>query len=347
MKIFSFKRAFVLWLLSFFLFPIQAQRITVSGTQFEVNGNRIWLNGANTPWDKWNDIGGNYNHEFWSNHFATLKLNHINSTRVWVACDGAGAVQIQSDGYVVGPTEKFWSDMDDLMSIAQTNEIYLMVALISFDHTKKGNVNYKRWKAMYNNEANRKSFVENYAIPFTNRYGSNPYFFAIDVGNELDNQWDFQHSVSHQGPVDLITKVATAVHATKTGVLVCQGLGQGIKYNTSAHNGKGNYFVNCGVDFWNIHYYDWMNSKYSNPFTLSPTDYDLNDKPCIIGEFPAKGVSGFTPEQCYANLFANEYQGAMMWTSNGVDKLGTYLDAKAGVDYIYDTYPLLVYPPLF
>jgi len=37
-----------------------AQRVSVSGTKFLVNGKEIIMNGANTPWNKWNDFGGGY-----------------------------------------------------------------------------------------------------------------------------------------------------------------------------------------------------------------------------------------------------------------------------------------------
>jgi predicted alpha/beta superfamily hydrolase len=34
------------------------QRISISGTEFRKDDNRIWLNGTNTPWHLWNDFGG-------------------------------------------------------------------------------------------------------------------------------------------------------------------------------------------------------------------------------------------------------------------------------------------------
>ena len=37
-----------------------AQRIQVSGAEFQVNGKRIWISGTNTPWENWNDFGGKF-----------------------------------------------------------------------------------------------------------------------------------------------------------------------------------------------------------------------------------------------------------------------------------------------
>jgi len=331
----------------FFLFillqslTLFGQRISVSGTEFRKNGNRIWLNGTNTPWNKWNDFGGGFNCDWWNDEFQELKDLHINCTRVWITCDGNNAgINISDDGYISGVNALFWSHVDQLMEIAQSKQIYVMIALISFDHTKPGNTNASRWIKMYNSAINRQSFVDNYAVPFVNRYKDNPYFFAVDVGNELEWVWE-NHGVPSDSVINLVSRVADAVKANSE-VLVCQGLGAGIKYNTSARGGSGNYLANVNVDFYNIHYYDWQNQWFGNPFDLSPSTYNMNSKPCIIGESSAKGSAGYTAQQCYQKAFEKGWQGLMVWTSNGVDDNGDKWDSKPGTDWIYDNYPNLV-----
>ena len=56
-------------LLTFFSDILRAQRITVDGNTFKVYGKEIFMNGVNTPWDNWNDFGGNYDHDFWNTEF--------------------------------------------------------------------------------------------------------------------------------------------------------------------------------------------------------------------------------------------------------------------------------------
>jgi len=51
----------------------QAQRVSVSGTKFLVNGKEIVMNGANTPWNKWNDFGGDYTSSWWDAEFNKIK----------------------------------------------------------------------------------------------------------------------------------------------------------------------------------------------------------------------------------------------------------------------------------
>jgi hypothetical protein len=317
------------------------QRISVNGTEFRTSNGRTWLNGTNTPWDKWNDFGGGFYYDWWNDEFQQLKDLHINCTRVWITCDGNNAgIAIDDDGYVNDVNPLFWTHVDQLMEIAENKQIYLMIALISFDHTKPGNANASKWIKMYNSRENRESFVLNYVEPFVDRYKDNPYFFAVDVGNELEWVWE-NHGVPADSVIDLISRVADGVKANSE-VLVCQGLGAGIKYNTSSAGGSGNYLANTNVDFYNIHYYDWQNQWFGNPFDRSPAYYSMNSKPCIIGEASAKGSAGYNAQQCYQKAFENGWQGLMVWTSNGVDANGDKWDSKPGTDWIYTNYPDLV-----
>ncbi|MGD2034860.1 MAG: T9SS type A sorting domain-containing protein [Bacteroidales bacterium] len=322
-------------------FTLYGQRITVSGNEFRLNDEHIWLNGTNTPWDNWNDFGGSFEYDWWDNEFGELQDLHINCTRVWITCDGNNAgIDITDEGFINGVNSTFWSHVDQLMEIAQSKQVYLMVALISFDHTKPGNQNAEKWINMYNSSVNRQSFVDSFAVPFVNRYKDNPYFFAVDVGNELEWVWE-NHGVASGNVIDLIARVADAVKANSE-VLVCQGWGAGIKYNTSAYGGSGNYLADVNVDFYNIHYYDWQNQWFGNPFDLSPADYEMHSKPCIIGEVPAIGAAGYTPLECYQKAYKKGWDGMMVWTSNGVDGNGDKWDAEPGSDYIWETYQNLV-----
>jgi hypothetical protein len=322
-------------------FTLFGQRISVNGSEFQINGSRIWLNGTNTPWNSWNDFGGGFDYDWWDNEFQQLKDLHINCTRVWITCNGNNTgINISDEGYISGVNSLFWSHVDQLMEIAQSKQIYVMIALISFDHTKPGNPNASKWINMYNSGENRQSFVDNYAEPFVDRYKDNPYFFAVDVGNELEWVWE-NHGVPSDSVIDLISRVADGVKSNSE-VLVCQGLGAGIKYNTSAHGGSGNYLADVNVDFYNIHYYDWQNQWFGNPFDISPSNYNMNSKPCIIGESSAKGSAGYTSQQCYQKAFEKGWQGMMVWTSNGVDSNGDKWDSKPGTDWIYNNYPYLV-----
>ena len=325
-----------------------AQRIQVKGTEFQVNGKRIWISGANTPWENWNDFGGNFDPHWWKSQFHALHQNHVNATRVWITCSGENASPgIRPDGSVTGPTAKFWKDADQLFEIAKAERVYLMIALISFDHTKQGNRNFQAWRNMQRSAANRASFVREYVTPFVKRYASNPYFFAVDVGNELDWHWDNQ-GLRKEDTLDLIARVANAVHRNSK-VLVCQGMGTAAKYLSPKYQGASISDASLGaiepgarVDFYNIHFYDWVRPWFSSPFESSPADMGLTGKPCIVGEMPAKGSAGQSVVQNYRSAFAKGWQGVMPWTSNGVDSNGKLSDMAPGAAWFYAAHPGLV-----
>lgn len=322
---------------------MMAQRIYIENNAFMVNGNSIWLNGANTPWDNWNDLGGNFNYSFWNNHFAQLQKAGINNTRVWLACNGDGGINITEDGFVVGPTDAFWEDMDSLMAIAQRHQIYIMGGLISFDHTIEGNPKWQRWRNMYSSDSTMNSFVENYAVALVKRYADNPYLFSLDVCNEI--LWVSESEQNDRGNFKwstlqyLVGKTAQRVHE-ESEVLVC--VSNYIKYTSPKHNGnKWSDAVlqaqvddeDAYVDFYKIHYYPWVYPRFDGFHAeKSPEYFGISEKPCISGEISAHGIyyqttGGQTKKLCsearaYEMHYKNGWQGAQAWTSNGVDSNG-------------------------
>src|SRR5512141_1993874 len=117
-------------------------RITVSGTQFMAGGQRIWINGANTPWNNWNDFGGSYNASWWDSHFQQLHDNGVNATRVWIICSGEVGIVISDAGVVSGATDAHWTSLDSFFQIAQQKQIYIMATLMSFDSFKNTYTTY-------------------------------------------------------------------------------------------------------------------------------------------------------------------------------------------------------------
>jgi len=325
-----------------------AQRIRVEGTQFKIGTKQIWISGANTPWQHWNDFGGNFDSSWWREQFHELHEAHVNATRVWISCSGDNpSPGILPDGLVTPPTAKFWTDLDVLFGLAKSERIYLMTALISFDHTKKGNRNAEAWQRMQRSARNRGSFVTEYVVPLLKRYGSNPYFFAIDVGNEIDWHWDNQ-GMKQEDTLDLIARVANAVHQNSK-VLVCQGMGTAAKYLSAKYKGNCLSYASLGskqpwahVDFYNIHYYDWVRQWFSSPFDQSPEEMGITGKPAIVGEAPAHGSAGMSIRANYQKAFANGWQGFMPWTSNGVDDNGSLKDMSPGPLWFYQSHRALL-----
>jgi hypothetical protein len=325
-------------------------KVKIEGTNFMNGSRKVFINGVNTPWDKWNDFGGDYNEAFWDTHFAELSKNGINASRVWISCNGFH-IKIDSTGKVKGPTEKFWTDLDSFFAIAEKNNIYIMATLISFDNFKDEGQPYMSWRAMLENEKNMDSYVETYVIPFVKRYSKFNSLWSIDLCNEPDwvNENQECGSIDWEKINKLFAKCAAAIHEN-SNVLVTIGFGM-IKYNSKKYNanyGADDYLKALAdnpkayLDFYSPHFYEWEAEWFGFPFDTDPISFGLDGtKPAVIGEFPATGMTSKTKgskdmdgNECYLNTFKNGWNGIMAWTSNGVDTCGKLENFQKGVNEV-------------
>jgi len=334
-------------------------RIAVKNKEFIVNGKRIWINGANTPWDKWNDFGGAYNDTWWDAHFAKLHEAGINAVRVWINCNNdQGAVIISDSGMVSGVSQKHWTDLDKFFKTAEKNKIFIMVTLLSFDHFKNNGSHPAalKWRTMLQNNGACASFVNNYTIPFVKRYKDNPWLWSIDICNEPD--WIFEDDecgkILWERIPYFLALNAAAIHEN-SGILVTVGMAFP-KYNADGARYQGNKVSdaflqklypnkNAYLDFWSPHYYDWVEEYYGVPFNVKPGGWGLDSsKPALIGECSAKGSGGKTIIPNFESAFINGWQGVMPWTSNGVDDNGDINDLSPGTRYMLANHGALVFP---
>jgi hypothetical protein len=313
-----------------------AERIAIANGQFMVGDRRIWINGANTPWKSWNDFGGRFDESWWDAHFQALHDNGINATRVWITCNGEVGILIHRDGQISGVTLAHWRDLDRLFQIAAQHRIYVMATLMSFDHLKSSHANSGRWRNWIADDRNIDSYVSRYLIPFLRRYGKSPWLWSIDLMNEPD--WVYENADNGRVPwarlQSYFARAARAIH-DHSSVLVTVGLGM-LKYNSDTGAGcQGNKVSDralqaqvdnpgARLDFYSPHYYDWNGDNWGKALEMSPEAYQLpTDKPSLLGEMPARGTAGHTTAEDYESAFQNGWQGAMGWTSNGVDANGS------------------------
>ena len=340
----------------------QGQRITVSGNKFQVEGKEIIMNGANTPWNNWNDFGGNYKSAWWDAEFRRIKNAGGNSTRIWISCSGEVGLTISADGTVTGASTAFWSNLDDLFQLAQKNKIYIKATLISFDHFKNTTATYQRWRNMILSDDKVTSFVDNYAVPFVKRYNDNSYLWAVDICNEIEwvNQDAANGKMAWNRLQYFVARVASAIHENSQ-VLVTLG-SAAVKWNSDKF--EGNYWSDARLkaqynkedarlDFYSPHFYGWVVQWFGN-FALnkSPADNGINDRPCVVGENSAKGVynDGANPKlevpaaQMFLGAYNKGWKGLMPWTSNGVDANGNLNDFASGLLAFQKAHPELVDP---
>lgn len=334
--------------------------ISIEGNAFVCNGTEIYLNGANTPWDKWNDFGGEYDSVFWEQEMKNLADNGMNSTRIWISCDGEEQPFIAENGRCEKPTEAFWNNLDHMLFHAEKNGIYIMAAIMSFDHFKDENENYKGWRAMIMDSANIQLFIKNYVLELVSRYSHNPYFFSIDLCNEPE--WIHENKECGQIPWKHLQQYAglcaAAIHKTQTPILVSIGA-TSVKWASDVYE-NGNIWSDenlqlhtnndslAYMDYWHIHYYSWMRDFFSSPFEKSPNDYALNDKPVIIGETPGRAeYYGFdiSLEEIFEKPYTLGYSGVMVWTSNdaGIGDFGSLSTFGHASKAFAEKYPQLIH----
>ena len=312
---------------------------------FKVGGEKIWMNGMNTPWHKWDDFGGGYDAQWWREVFGAMHEDGMNSARVWLTCTGTTGFEFNDSGEITGMTDKFWNDLDSLFEIARENRIYIMATLISFDHFKNGNKD--EWRAIAQESDKMDSFVNNYVIPLVERYDDNPYLWSIDLCNEPD--WIYENEECGQLSWDclgeLFARSASAIHEHSDDILVTIGFGI-IKYNSDKY--EGNYgsdeFLqsrynnkNAYCDFWSVHYYDWQLPWFSSMFLKTPEEFGIDtSKPFVVGECGSEGIApkkyAKSLSECYQWAYDNGWCGVLPWNQYGLEpdkEFKTYIEEAA------------------
>ena len=336
-----------------------SQTVSIINKKFVVNANTscpIYFNGANTPWESWNDFGGSYNQTKWAQDMVDLKNKGINAARIWFSCNGSGQPSIATDGTVSAPTAAFWANCDHLFAQAQANGVYIQATMMSFDHTKTGNPNANNWRAMMNDPAKIQSYITNYLVPFVNRYKTNPYLWSIDLCNEIE--WIHENTDNWQCSYAVLQKFvglcAAGLHQTSVartdGTMVLVSLGSAcVKWNGSklpsgGTNPDGNKWsdanlkaqtsnnANAYLDFYSPHFYGWMESSYSSPFEKTPAQYGMDDKACVVAEMPSRDpmpTPAMSMTTAFNNLKTGGWQGHMPWTANITTNLTTEVGSLA------------------
>ena len=312
------------------------RRVSVSGTKFMVDGKELWLCGINTPWQKWNDFTGNMDVTFWENTFKALADNHINSTRIWVNCNGLGIVKLDAQGNVTEINSKHFDNLKTLFDLAAKYEIYVMPTLLSFDHFKAGNQGATYWRALVNDKEKVSQYCEKYVKEFCTRFKNNPFVFAVDIMNEPD--WVNENADCGQLSWDVLCtffgEVSACIHEN-SDMLVTVGLGMN-KYNSDKYEGNkvsdANLKAltgkdNSRLDFYSPHFYMWMKQWFGFPYDGDPANYGMDmDRPVVLGEAPNddQADSGLTNFQKYKALYDNGWAGLMFWTEPKKDDGGNW-----------------------
>jgi hypothetical protein len=250
-------------------FTVLANGTFLNGTSF--------IKGANLPWidgDYYNDItvnphypsyGCGYSSADMNSYLADLHRMGITVVCFWLNTDDQGCT-LDANGYVTGVTTQFWTNLDNVVSLAGSNGITLYLTL------SEGRFDW------LTNSAMASAYKNNCLIPLVQRYKGNNKVFAIDLMNEIDawvadtqlgNPW-ISSGASWAQAQAYMTNFASAVHSADSNRLVSC---------SQVYHGWTNlsYWKGLGLDFYDFH-------EYSDNISFPAASNLGMDKPIYIGE---------------------------------------------------------------
>lgn len=343
---------------------VPAQEVSIDGNKFTMGGNEIWFNGINTPWHLFVDFGrSDFNYQWWEDEFARYADNNINLARVWIHCSGEVSPDIDETGYVSGASDLFWEHMDHLMSVAGSNGVYVMPALLSFDITKDGYSTFQRWRNWLQSPANIQSYIDNVLIPLVQRYDNEPYLLAWEICNEPE--WMFENTEHGPQAFEDVQRMhamlAAAVHENSSKFVTTGSAAP--KWNSPIYDDWGDYEgnmfsdealsslignPNAYLDFYQYHWYPWQTEWMESPFTQTTAEYGVDDRPVIVGESEGNDVCDQyicqTVTEMYENAYQNGFDGVCAWKTPQNDGHGTFENIAVATNNFYLNHPNLVYP---
>jgi hypothetical protein len=308
----------------------------ISNSQtIKYEGKDFFINGANIPWGSFgNDVGYGYNASWFENIFTQAEKSGMNCLRFWIHCDGRGTPIFTSDGSVWGIDSYFFSSFDDIFERAKKHHIMIIPCLWSFDMT---NANHA---SLIQDSVKTKSYINNVLIPMTKRYANQCNLLAWEIINEPE--WSMRVTDGAKTTQLVTTKemqrfvgmMAAAIHRNSTKMVTVGSAA--LKYNSTGPNCVANLWSDLALqsaakdtlaflDFYQIHYYNWMYPKY-DPFNLQePISYWNVDKPVIVGENPGKDLR-YPPFTMLENAYKNKFAGVMFWSMAAYDGVSILSD---------------------
>jgi len=295
-----------------------------------------YLLGVNYPWRAY---GHDFGQTAWGHdgvsagasraqvdtNFSDLQSHGVHVVRWFLLGDCRAAPEFDANGYATGFDEYVYQDLDAALAIAQKHNIYLVLVLLDYKVAKKAEtvngVQLGGRSRVISDPATRQAFLDNAVRPLLQRYGGDPVILAWEVMNEPEGAMAIPGGAWVEEPVNpavmqsFVTSVVNCIHAYSS-----QPVTVGSVSRCSLP-----YWTACRLDFYQYHYYDYMEST-------CPLDYryaDLGlDKPCIVGEFPTANTS-HTITQYLDTIWRNGYAGALAWSFGAGDQYSDFAGVSA------------------
>ncbi|BDI32871.1 hypothetical protein CCAX7_49220 [Capsulimonas corticalis] len=300
------------------------------------NSGVITLNGKSSYWLGADYAWYNYSTDFgtgawgkftdWSAvsaDFGAMHANGVHVVRWWVFGDGRYSPEFSSTGAVTGLDSYVLSDIDHALQIAAANHVAILFTLIDSSiwaaASNSSGLQTGGHAALVTSSTVQKSYLDKALKPLLQHIAAGSYRAEV-AGYDLVNEPEAQMSgywggsnLSSTSVKAFVKQCATYVH-TYGGSGSLATVGSATPYYVST-------WKSLGLDFYQIHYYPWMDFSNGAGSGLPTYASQALDKPCIVGEFPTADSSyGLTDTNVQsANWYLNSietkgYAGAIAWS---------------------------------
>jgi hypothetical protein len=312
-----------------------------------------FMYGVNYAWHTFAaDFGGN---QAWSQpgiaaepaveaELRTMAEHGINVVRWWLWPDFRGdGVAFDASDTPTGLGGTALADLNRALELADTFDLYLMLTPFSFDNFRptrmEAELRVRGMKPIATDDTKRRALIENVVAPLARAVEASPFkdrMIAWDIINEPE--WAVTGPSMHGGDpeFDPMDELEPLTHAQMETFL--RDVNTSLRENSSALITVGGTAIKWAhawskldLDFHQFHMYDWVNMYW--PYSKSPTDYGLTDKPVVMGEFPINGLTGVSYSELLESWFSNGYAGALGWAfTDTMFNSGDYSAVKAFAD---------------
>ena len=327
------------------------------------NGKSYFINGVNIPWNQYaSDFGTNYLHgnlydsTWFETAFTKFQTYGINCARVWIHNDGNTSPTIDTTtGYVTGLDPVVLASMDDMFKRALRHHVMIIPSLWSFNMTNNDyalGANGGMHADLIQDTLKTRSYITNALIPLVQHFANQCNLLAWEIINEPE--WSMNvpsggtqtQVVAASDMQCLVGMCAEAIHKNSTKMVTVGSAT--LRYNSDEFSVSspcyGNYWKDAAIqsaynkpqaflDFYEVHYYDWMNSVISfDPYKsgCQASFWEL-DKPTLIGESQGNSTK-HSPTTMLYNAFTGNYAGVLFWSYNaGADSMGQFVEFNSAL----------------
>ncbi len=249
--------------------------------------------------------------------FAALSADGVSIVRTFLLCDARSGVQFDRDGAPAGLDHAVVPDIDALLETARRHRIGLIPVLLDFHLCKPpqivNEVRLGGHAQLLIDPAARLALVDRVLRPIVERYGEEDAIVAWDIMNEPEwclarERRQRRTSVPFDALQAFLAEAVRSVHESAR-----QPVTVGCADTTRLELVRP-----LDLDFHQVHWYE----PFGWPALERPVaDFDLGDRPVILGEFPGRGQSA--ADLLDAAQRAG-YAGALVWSVLAGDEYSGY-----------------------